>query len=111
MAVIGYSKLMKEIFSINVKTVEELFFELTDMKLSGMRIEILKKLSKHNNSNVSFLLRECGFNNTGGSYKTINKFFLELEDKNILVSNKVGKKTIWNFSERMKELKYFLRVN
>ena len=99
MSVIGYSELLKEIYGITPESLENEISLLLKSKPNKNKIKLLKILVKKERSTISELLRLAGMNNTGGSFKSIKKFFEEIIQLKILKKEKIGRRTYFFFRE------------
>ncbi len=99
MSVLGYSELLKEIYGITPESLENEISKLLTSKPSPAKVHLLKHLAKTQRATVSELLRALKMPNTGGSFKSIKKFFIDLTKFNILVEERVGKRTYYSFSK------------
>lgn len=98
MAVLGYSELLKEIYGINPHSLENEISKFLQSKPSNNKIRILKELKKSQRATISELLRHSLLPNTGGSFKSIRKFFEELVRLNILKKDTTVKRTYYYFN-------------
>ena len=109
MSMIGYSRLMKEIFDVDKTNVQMHLERLAKHMLSDLRIKALRFLSRSEKQTISTLLKKMSVNHNGGTYKTIKSFFLQLERDKILESNKVGVRSYWKFSEKARDLENYFK--
>ena len=109
MSMIGYSRLMKEIFDVDKTNLKIQMEAITEHKLSGLRMKALKQLSVSEKETISTLLKKMQENHTGGTYKTIKSFFICLEKDKILESKKIGVRSYWKFSEKAKDLENYFK--
>lgn len=108
MSVLAYSELMRRITGIDERKLEKPFIILSKYNTTKNRMNILKELAKHEKIGIGKLLKNVHQNIGGGSYLTIQKYFMELEKEGILKKEIVDGKTLWSFSEQNKELKEYV---
>ncbi len=105
---IGYTQLLKDILNLNKDSIEVQLEKLSSHhKLSPLRLKALKKLADIKKGTVSLILKEISENVTGGTYKTVLKFFLGLEADGLLKKKIVGNRKYWSYTEESADLEAY----
>lgn len=100
MSVLGYSEIIKEIYGITPESIENEIALLLKSKPTKVKIQLLKKLAQAPKATVSELMRKEKLNNTGGSFRSIKKFFNELSKLGIIEKEIIGRRTYFKFKEK-----------
>lgn len=108
MSILAYSELLKRITGISEDELEKPFIILNRNNTTKYRLEMLKSLAMHEPISIGKLLKSNKLPRGGGSYITIQRYFLDLEKEGLLQKNIENKKTTWSFSDKYKELKKFI---
>ncbi len=101
--ILGYAEMLKRITGVDQKALEKPYQILSRHVTSKKRLDVLKQLAKSEPASIGSLLKALGQNRGGGSYITIQNYFLELEKDGLLVHDKK-----WSFHEDYKDFKRFL---
>ena len=108
MSVLAYSELLRRITGIDQETLELPFVILNKNNTTRKRLLIIKELAKKEKATIGQLLESVGLPRGGGSYLTIQDYFLSLEKEGLLQRTNVGKKVVWSFSEKHAPFKRFV---
>jgi len=108
--ILAYSELLKRITGIKEQQLEEPFRILSRNNTTKMRMRVIKGLAQHEPTTIGKLLQELHFSRGGGSYLTIQKYFLDLKKEGLLEAEKRKTTTLWKFSEKGSELKKYMTL-
>lgn len=108
MSVLAYSELLKRIVGINEKALEKPFIILNRNNTTQNRLKVIKELAKTERATIGRLLKNLHQSRGGGSYITIQRYFLALEKDGLLRKYRENNKELWYFSKDYALLKKFI---
>lgn len=108
MSVLAYSELFQRITGLNIRSIKDVMTLLEETKTTSLRLKVLKTLSHYDKVTISGLLKDSHMNRGGGTYLNIQKYFLLLEEKGLLVSEKSKTRVFWFFAPDFYDVKLYL---
>ncbi|MBI4451126.1 hypothetical protein HY642_04065 [Candidatus Woesearchaeota archaeon] len=108
MSVLAYSELLKRIAGINESQLEAPFKILSQNNTTKTRLAVIKGLANHEPISIGKLLQAVHLPRGGGSYMTIQKYFVSLQKAGLLDCRKIKNRTLWSFTKEGGELKRYI---
>lgn len=109
MAILAYSELLKRISGVEEKKVELFYQLIAKYNITSLRYNAFKKLAELEPSTIGNILQSLDVNKSGGCYLTVKKFFLKMQEVDILEVRKIGNRTYWKFKDEARDLALYLK--